>query len=214
MAALRDDWCFGPRTVFDAEEGAFFDRHQPVVRAWIEEGLASGTITRADEAEHAALALVEYRVSEWQEQGGAAPRWEGFDVERFFWDHLPRTVGLYDPRRFFHRMVEIAERFGEAGLIDDRGWRGWVARMRELEEEFVRFYGETPAEAELRRFMAPAAEEPGAEEPRGEAARAEAPAIDRLSARSLTKRTKPTSAAQRAKRAKRKAQRAARRRSR
>jgi hypothetical protein len=198
---LRDDWCFGPRTVFDAEEGAFFDRHQPVVRAWIEEGLASGAISRTDEAEHAAFALVEYRVFEWEEQGGAAPRWAGFDVERFFWDHLPcgGTVELYEPRRFFHRMVEIAERFGEAGLIDDPDWREWLTRMRTLEEDFVRFYGETPAEEQLRRFMAPRAEER---------------AVDRPSAPPLPTRSKPTPAAHRKQRAKRKAQRAARRRGR
>lgn len=198
MTALRDGWCFGPRTVLDPDERAFFDRHAPVVRAWIEEGVASETMLRVDEAEHAAFSLIDYRVLDCE---GGAPRWEGFDVERFLWDHLPcaGTVDLYEPRRFFHRMVEIAERFGEAGLIEDPSWRTWLARMRTLEEAFVRFYGETPAEEELRRFMEP---------------RVEAPKVDRPSAPSLPKRSRPTPAEARRARAKRKAQRAARRRGR
>jgi len=199
MATLRDDWCFGPRSSYHPGEKAFYARHEPIVRAWIEEGVASGTIPFVDEAEHAAFCLVSSREMDWRD--GPEPRWEGFDLDDFLWSDLCEggTVGLYEPRRFFHRMVEIVERFGQAGLIDDPSWPGWLARMRTLEEDFVRFYGETPAEEELRRFMAPRVDER---------------IVDRPSAPSLPTRSKPTPAAHRKKRAKRKAQRAARRRGR
>lgn len=206
MLMLEKDWCFGPRDTGSPKEKEFWDRHAPVVRAWIEEGLAEGTIEHADEAEHAAFCLVSNRVFEWRD--GAELGWEGFDLDRFLWDDLVSggSVGLYEPRRFFRHTMTILERFGLAGLLGEQDWRGWIEGLRAREEELVRFFGDEMSDEEMEEVASRYLGTPEVHvfAPPLEAARP-APAPEAPS------RRKPSRSERRAKRAKRKAQRAARR---
>lgn len=132
---------WGPiRSAVSDEENAFWDLHEPAVRAWVEEMRAAGN-DWWQSAEHAAYCLASNRQFAWY--GGAKLDWSAFDVEEFLFHDLHEggTVGFYGSVPiFFDQLVEAFERFIAAGIIDSDNGAKWLAQLRGSRSRFLKYY--------------------------------------------------------------------------
>jgi hypothetical protein len=135
-----EDWSFGSYG-WSAEERAWYARHEPTVRRWIEERIkARDPYWMA--ARHAAWCLVTHRIVE-AEMTGSVPTWACFDVGDFLFHDLWEggTVGLEAPPEvFFDQLAEVFGRFVADGLIDREPGERWLAQLLAAREDFVRCY--------------------------------------------------------------------------